>query len=179
MIFCTAHAEHAVEAFDGGALDYLLKPISAPRLEKALARARSREQQARFQDILGRLRLERATPDRLAIPGQQGIQLLDPTTVSHALLEGELVTLVTDTGKLFTDLSLQELEGRLPRDRFVRVHRKAIVNLHQVTRLEPADTGGFYAVMRQGARVEVSRQAARELKRRLGIARKAPGETED
>jgi DNA-binding LytR/AlgR family response regulator len=182
VVFCTAHAEHAVAAFEDGALDYLLKPITGPRLEKALERARSREQQVSFQALLARLKSEPtlvATPERLAVPGRNGIQLIDPATVSHAVLEGELVTLVTDEGKLFTALSLQDLESRLPKDRFGRVHRRALVNLHQVTRLEPAETGGFYALMRGGARVEVSRQAARDLKRRLGIARASPTEPEE
>lgn len=174
VVFCTAHAEHAVTAFDAGALDYLLKPVTGPRLEKALGRARSRDQQARFQELLAKIRLEPAAPERLAVPGRNGIQLLDPLAVSHAMLEGELVTLVSDQGKVFTDLPLNDLEARLPKDRFVRVHRRALVNLHQVARLEPAETGGFYALMQSGDRVEVSRQAARELKRRLGIARASP-----
>jgi two-component system, LytTR family, response regulator len=174
VIFCTAHAEHAVAAFEDGALDYLLKPVTGPRLEKALARARSRDQQTSFQQLLARLKSEPAAPDRLAVPGKHGIQLIDPIAVSHAVLEGELVTLSTEEGKLFSDFSLQELEARLPKDRFVRVHRRALVNLHRVLRLEPAETGGFYALMRSGERVEVSRQAARELKRRLGIARASP-----
>lgn len=179
VIFCTAHAEHAVAAFEEGAIDYLLKPVSGPRLEKALERARSRAQQSRFQDLLAQLRSTSAGPERLAVPGRHGIELIDPTTVSHAVLDGELVTLVTPGGKLFTDLPLQELEDRLPKDRFVRVHRRALVNLHLVARLEPAETGGFYALMRSGERVEVSRQAARELKRRLGIARAAPDSDPD
>jgi two-component system LytT family response regulator len=175
VIFCTAHAEHALAAFEDGALDYLLKPATGPRLEKALARARSREQQQSFQELLAKLQAGPAAPERLAVPGRNGIQLLDPVSVSHAVLEGELVTLVAAQGKLFTDLPLNDLEARLPKDRFVRVHRRALVNLHQVVRLEPAETGGFYAVMQSGDRVEVSRQAARELKRRLGIARASPG----
>jgi two-component system LytT family response regulator len=179
VIFCTAHAEHAVAAFEDGALDYLLKPVSGPRLERALSRARSREQQQSFQELLQKLHAGPQAPERLAVPGRNGIQLLDPASVSHAVLEGELVTLVAGGGKHFTDLPLNDLEARLPKDRFVRVHRRALVNLHQVSRLEPAETGGFYAVMQSGDRVEVSRQAARELKRRLGIARASPGTDSD
>ena len=68
-----------------------------------------------------------------------------------------------------SDLGLTELHDRLPRDTFERVHRRALVNLAAVVRLEPTDTGGYLARMRSGHAVEVSRQAARALRRRLGL----------
>jgi two-component system LytT family response regulator len=178
VVFCTAHSEHAVDAFDAGALDYLLKPIEGGRLEKALQRARSQEALRRFGDERERQRSSaRASVDRLAIPTRSGIALLDPRQVSHALLEGELVTVATAQGDYLTDMSLQELESRLPRC-FMRVHRKALLNLEQVVRLEPADSGGFLARTARGDGVVVSRQAARELRRMLGI-RKAGGEEDE
>jgi two-component system LytT family response regulator len=57
----------------------------------------------------------------------------------------------------------------LPRDSFERVHRRAVLNLDHVTRLEPLETGGFLAHVRGGQSIEVSRQAARELRRRLRL----------
>ncbi|MBI5546411.1 MAG: response regulator [Deltaproteobacteria bacterium] len=175
VVFCTAHAEHAVEAFDAGALDYLLKPIEGERLEKALRRARSRDAQRRFRDEAQRQRVPARAPiDRLAIPTRNGIVLVSPSQVSHAVLDGELVTLATAQGEFLTDLSLQELEERLPAC-FMRVHRRALLNLEQTVRLEPADTGGFLARTARGDGVVVSRQAARELRRMLGL-RKGPGE---
>jgi two-component system LytT family response regulator len=111
--------------------------------------------------------------ERLAIPTRQGIVLLDPAEVSHAVLENELVTLHTARGALVADFSLQELAERLPAGRFERVHRRAIVNFAEVVRLEPLESGGFIARMRDGTGVEVSRQAARDLRRRLGV--RSPG----
>ncbi len=92
--------------------------------------------------------------------------------MSHAVLEGELVTVATAQGNVLTDLSLQELEGKLPAS-VMRVHRRALLNLEQVARLEPADSGGYVAVTARGDRVMVSRQAARELRRLLGLRRPA------
>jgi two-component system LytT family response regulator len=172
VIFCTAHTAHAVTAFDLGAIDYLLKPIDAARLRKALDRARDRDARRRQGAELARFKsrseLERPL-DRLALPTRQGIVLLDPLTVSHAELDGELVTVHTADAQYLSALSLQELESRLPGERFARVHRRALVNLEHVVRLEPNEVGGYTARTRNGSAVEISRQAARELRKRLGL----------
>jgi two-component system LytT family response regulator len=173
VVLCTAHPDHAVEAFELGAADYVMKPVEAGRLKKALGRARER------------LRARRGSPspaaashapehaprplDRLAVPTRHGIVLLDPRAVSHAVLDGELVSVVTDGATYLSDDSLADLQERLPRDLFERVHRRAILNLEHVDRLEPLETGGFVAHTRGGHAVEVSRQAARELRRRLKV----------
>jgi two-component system LytT family response regulator len=172
VIFCTAHTAHAVAAFDVGAIDYLLKPIEAARLRKALERARDRDARRRYGDELARFRSRAAEDkplDRLALPTRQGIVLIDPLTVSHAELDGELVTVHTADAQYLSALSLQELESRLPGERFARVHRRAIVNLEHVVRLEPNEVGGYTARTRNGSAVEISRQAARDLRKRLGL----------
>jgi two-component system LytT family response regulator len=172
VIFCTAHTAHAVAAFDVGAIDYLLKPIEAARLRKALERARDRDARRRYGEELARFKAVGAQDrplDRLALPTRQGIVLLDPLTVSHAELDGELVTVHTSDAQYLSALSLQELESRLPGERFARVHRRALVNLEHVVRLEPNEVGGYTARTRNGRAVEISRQAARDLRKRLGL----------
>lgn len=175
VIFCTAHATHAIAAFDVGAIDYLLKPIEAVRLRKALERAREQETRRRYCEELARLQAAPARAGeaqllrRLALPTRQGIVLVDPADVSHAELDGELVTVHTAAGPILSALSLQDLEARLIGGPFARVQRRALVNLEQIVRLEPNEVGGFIARMRGGQAVEVSRQAARDLRRRLGL----------
>ena len=174
VIFCTAHTAHAIAAFDVGAIDYLLKPIEAARLRKALDRARDRDARRRYADELTRFKSRAPNDaekplDRLALPTRQGIVLLDPLAVSHAELDGELVTVHTADAQYLSALSLQELETRLPGERFARVHRRAIVNLEHVVRLEPNEVGGYTARTRNGRAVEISRQAARDLRKRLGL----------
>lgn len=179
VIFCTAHSEHAVRAFDVGAVDYLLKPIEAARLAKALERARSRDAVKRFhaevraQRDRGRPRPELA---RLAVPTRDGIVLIDPEVISHAVLDGELVTVYTAHGKYLTDFALQDLHDKLPAGKFERVHRRALLNLEAVARLAPNGVGGFTAHTHRGDTVEVSRAAARQLRRKLGLRRPGPGD---
>ncbi|MGI5864396.1 MAG: LytR/AlgR family response regulator transcription factor [Myxococcales bacterium] len=136
VIFCTAHSQHAVQAFDEEAVDYLLKPVEAWRLQRALDRARAR---------LALRRLESATPpapaappaaaapERIAIPTRHGIVLVAPESVTHAVLDGELVTLHTTEGEYLCDYSLAELELKAPG--LERVHRRALLNLAHVVRL--------------------------------------------
>jgi two-component system LytT family response regulator len=97
--------------------------------------------------------------------------------VTHAILEDELVTVFTKDAQFLTDFSLQDLAERLPREKFERVHRRALLNLEAVARLEPVETGGYLARTHGGHTVEVSRQAARDLRKRLGL-RKATDDEE-
>jgi two-component system LytT family response regulator len=170
VVLCTAHPDHALAAFELGAADYVMKPIEAGRLKRALGRARAA--------LVARQRAPTAAAEspapvfaRLAIPTRQGIALVDPRDVSHAVLDGELVSIVAGSSTYLSDQPLGDLQERLPRELFERVHRRALLNLEHVVRLEPNDAGGFVAHTRGGAAVEVSRQAARELRRRLGLPR--------
>lgn len=162
VIFITAHSEHALQAFDVGADDYLLKPIEAARLKLALDRAAQRLKPARVPSVEVPLA-------RVPVQTAQGIVLVNPDQLSHAELTGPLVTLYTERGPLLADFSLQYLQDVLPDPRFWRVHRRAFVNLDFVERLEPVDSGGYLAHMRGGARVPVSRQVGRRLRRALGL----------
>ncbi|NVJ10074.1 response regulator [Myxococcus sp. AM001] len=170
VILCTAHAEHAVQAFEHGAVDYVLKPVEPARLQKALERARARGPAAVSPPPKPPGPPVRGL-GRLPIPTRQGIVLVDPEAISHASLEDELVTVFTTQGDFLTDFTLNELVEKLPSEHFHRVHRRALLNLTHVARLEPLDTGGYLARTLRGHAVEVSRQSARELRRMLGLRR--------
>ncbi|GEL71048.1 positive alginate biosynthesis regulatory protein [Myxococcus virescens] len=180
VILCTAHAEHAVQAFEHGAVDYVLKPVEPARLQKALERARARGPAAASTGTVSTPPKAPGTPvrglGRLPIPTRQGIVLVDPEAISHASLEDELVTVFTTQGDFLTDFTLNELVEKLPSEHFHRVHRRALLNLTHVARLEPLDTGGYLARTLRGHAVEVSRQSARELRRMLGLRRGAEEE---
>ena len=168
VIFATAHPQHAVEAFELGAVDYVLKPIEAARLSKAVDRAR-RHWSSRAQALPDPTP---ASAGRLPVVTRQGIVLLDPLDVSHATFDGTLVTVVTVEGERhLADVTLQDLHDRLVDARFDRVHRRVLLNLHQVTLLKPTESGGFLAQMRGGEEVPVSRQSARRLRKALGLVK--------
>lgn len=179
VIFATAHAEHALAAFELGVVDYVPKPITAARLGKAIERATER--------VIGRASgrvAERATPlqhhgtveavaasgpePRLALQTRGGVVLVDPADILYARFDGALVTVVTALTSWVTDLSLSELAARLPGN-FQRTDRRNLVNLDEVASLRAEPSGGYLAVTRSGATVPVSRQAARLLRRRFAL----------
>jgi two-component system LytT family response regulator len=164
VIFLTAHPEHAVQAFDVGAVDYLLKPVDEARLAKALSRARQSLDGSHPDGAL-----PAAKTSKFAIATHDGAALVNPADVTHATFDGALVTVHTAARSILTDDTLQDLEAKLPNGPFERVHRRAIVNLEHVDRLESVDSGGYVACLSTGKRVDVSRQSARRLRRRLGL----------
>lgn len=166
VVLVTAHPEHAVRAYEQGVVDYVLKPVDPERLALALARVRARLAPSTPSVAAP---AAPALPARLAVTVKDEVRLLDPADIACAILEGELVGLHVGAETLWTELSLQELERRLEGAGFLRVHRRALVNLAQVSRLRPLATGGYVAVTRAGHEVPVSRQQARRLRQRLGI----------
>lgn len=162
VIFTTAHAEHAVAAFERGAVDYVLKPIEPERLALAIGRARERI------GLASGARASAPALDRIALEVRGEVRLVRPADVTHALLDGPLVTVFVAGEALLTERSLTELEALLPG--LERVHRRALLSLAHVERLRPLATGGYLAIVPPSAEVPVSRQAARGLRRKLGLA---------
>lgn len=155
VIFVTAHREHAIAAFEVGAVDYVMKPLTGARLAKAIARAREN-------------RTQLATSPRIAIETRAGVVLLDPDSIVYASYDGTLVTLVSALESWITTASLKDLQDQLP-SQFDRVDRRHLLNRNEIARLVPETDGGYLAITRSGARVPVSRQAARALRRRLAL----------
>lgn len=163
LIFATAHAEHAVSAFDVGAVDYVLKPLEEERLAKAIGRARSHFDAApRTTSVL-----PKADAGPIAIATRDGAVLFPAEDVSHCTFDGQLATVYAKGKSVLTEQSLTELAAKLPH--LLRVHRRSLLSLAHVERLESQLSGGYLAHVRGGGSVDVSRQAARELRRRLGL----------
>lgn len=178
VIFATAHAEHALAAFELGVVDYVPKPITAARLAKAIERAAERitgRSSGRAADHPLHRDPGEATAiaaggpaPRLALETRGGVVLVDPAAILYARFDGALVTVVTALTSWVTDLSLSELAARLPGN-FQRTDRRHLLNLDEVASLRAEPSGGYLAVTRTGATVPVSRQAARLLRRRFAL----------
>jgi DNA-binding LytR/AlgR family response regulator len=169
VIFTTAHAEFAVEAFAAEAIDYLLKPVEQGRLEEALERARKRAglDPARLQTIVERLTAGPEAP-RLTARARGSAFFFDAREISR-ISAGNKYTGFTLQGKTYLlDEGLGALEEQLGPWGFVRVHRSELVNLHLVRALHRTEHGAELE-LEDGQRVPVSRRRASELGRRLGL----------
>lgn len=170
VIFLTAHEQHAIAAFEHGALHYLLKPVDATQLARALDRLPGRRDAPPAPSHGTDAAAGTTAPlARLALTVRGDVVLLDPQAITHALYDGELVTVHTAERAYITDESLQELEARIASPLMLRVQRRALLNLARVQRLRGQPSGGYVAVLDTGAEVPVSRQSARDLRKRLGL----------
>jgi two-component system LytT family response regulator len=151
IIFVTAYEQHAVEAFEVGAVDYLLKPVRRERLEKAVEKAlRQLPQPDRTQNALRKIVARRGA----------NLYLLDPGEIVAFQAEGELVHVVTASQRYLCDLSLKALESKLGRGRFRRVHRATIINTDHIRKISPLSSKRWLLKMSNGFEAVVSKRLA-------------------
>jgi DNA-binding LytR/AlgR family response regulator len=153
IIFVTAYERHAIEAFDVGAVDYLLKPVRRERLEKAIEKAR-RQLKAAAPAADG-------APPRKVV-GRRGsdLYLLDPAEIVAFQAEGELVHIVTAAQRYLSDHSLKTLEEKLARPRFRRIHRSTIINTDHIRKISPLSSKRWLLKMSNGFEAVVSKRLA-------------------
>lgn len=172
VVFVTAFQEHAVEAFQLAAFDYLLKPVRTDRLNLTLERLalsarpgwNHRNQSSRGADPA-------QGGDRLAVSHRGRIVLLAVEEILVAEVSGDRVALVTAEGRFVARLRIQELEERLARQGFMRVHRHYLVNLRHITAVE-SFVNNTYLLRLQAVddlAVPVSRRHGQQLRATLGL----------
>jgi two-component system LytT family response regulator len=167
VVFVTAHDEYAFQAFDVSAVDYLLKPVTRDRLDRALARLQDRDAHRRLSHLVTHLQRTRGL-QRIVGKQRQERHVLPIESVEAFVVEDELLFAITARGRYLVDKTLRELEAALDADQFVRVHRRAIVNLSTVSVVHPIVRGGATARLRSGHAIEISRRYAQPLRHKLG-----------
>ncbi|HYH08142.1 MAG TPA: LytTR family DNA-binding domain-containing protein [Thermoanaerobaculia bacterium] len=170
VIFTTAFSQHAVSAFELGAVDYLLKPFGPGRLSAAMERIRAAIGEPAAIGAIERLSgaLLGGPITRLFVRRGGGLVPLPVGEVWWLQAEGDYVIAHTGPTRHTLHLSLNRLEERLDPQRFVRVHRGHIVNLDHVRAFKRDARGNLEAELLDGRRVPVSRARAQEL-RSLGV----------
>ena len=149
VIFTTAHSEFAVDAFDIGATDYLLKPFGRERVNLAMGRAR-RALANPSVEIRRSPKRPAGTPrDRFAVRSRGEILFVRATDIVWIGAEGNYVRLHTPRGTHLLRDQLKSLEDQLDPGSFVRVHRSAIVNLDRIVKLV-TDADGSHSILLEG-----------------------------
>lgn len=169
VVFTTAYAQHAVVAFELGALDYLLKPFGPDRLARTLERVRAALGEREGEPVLDRLAesLRQGPMRRLFVRSGSAILPVAVESVAWFEARGDYVAAHGGPTTYLLHLSLHRLESRLDPQKFRRIHRAYLVNLDRVRAFRRGGAGRLEAEMADGTRLPVSRSHARAL-RELG-----------
>jgi DNA-binding LytR/AlgR family response regulator len=162
IIFVTAFEQHAVEAFELQALDYLLKPVRPDRLSDALQRVGPRGGGNRPGG-------NSEDPSRIAVETGGRTRMVERDSIRYVEASGDYVRLHADDGAFLVRMPISALEDAWRDAGFVRVHRRYLIALRHVTELRTR-TGGGYDLIVAGQELPVSRRHARELRDRLSRA---------
>ena len=176
VVFVTAFDQHAVEAFEVAALDYLLKPIRRERLAETMRRVtqeiqsgkRGAKQEAAVRSVLSSPEVRQGLEPlrRLPVRFRREVKLLDLEQVARIVSRDRVVLACAEGREYLVDYTLQELEGRLPAGQFVRAHRAALVNIDAIESYGGED-GVLVLRLKDGSRVEASERRAAEVRRKL------------
>lgn len=163
VVIVTAFDQHAIEAFEAGAVDYLLKPVGDERLRKAVERARRRcESPLELAHDMARI----AAAETRKVVGRKGEEyvLLDPDEILAFQAEGELVWIVTAEQRLLATQSLRAIEEHLKEQPFRRVHRNAIVNVNHVRKMRALSSQRWLVTLSNSLQVVVSKRQAHNIR---------------
>jgi len=161
VVFVTAHAEHAVEAFEDAAADYLMKPVSPARLDKCRARLRSRQAAAPPPHP--------ARTTRYPVKAGEGVVFLDLARTTHFEVLDEVVWAHAQGRFQTLWKALAEVEAAFPGAGLMRVHRHLLVRPEVILGVKPLWGGRLTVTLPGGVDLESSRGATVRLKERLGL----------
>jgi two-component system LytT family response regulator len=181
IVFVTAYDQYALRAFDVHAVDYLLKPFDIARFEDALDRAIGRatsrqpgsEQDDRLRALLAEYLSRPRSPrveylDRVAVKHDGTLRIIRTTDVDWWEADGNYVRLHTAASSFLVRSTMASIEAQLDPRLFIRVHRRYVVNVDRIVEVQPWFAGDAVAVLRNGAKVRVSRTYRERLHARLG-----------
>jgi two-component system, LytTR family, response regulator LytT len=159
VVFVTAHAEYAVEAFAVEAFDYLLKPVDPERIARVMERLQERE-------------LAKPAPlQKIPVVAGGRTELVDFEQVHYVQADGDYCRVHTYDRSYLSTASLGELEETLPPDRFARIHRSYLVNLAKVAAVKRASGDRLRLALADAERTEldVARRQSRRVRELLRL----------
>jgi two-component system LytT family response regulator/two-component system response regulator LytT len=180
LVFVTAYDQHAIEAFEVNAVDYLLKPVEPERLATAVDRVRKRIATDRvpaaradeLDKLLHLLSERQGRREQLALRVAERFLLVQAEEVVHASVEDDVITVVTNSlSGTCNYRTLDELQARLDPAVFWRVHRSHLVNINKIKEIVPWFSRNYILRMRdgKGTEIPVSRSQTKRLREYLRL----------
>jgi two-component system LytT family response regulator len=160
VIFVTAYDSFAIRAFDVHAVDYLLKPFGAERLAEALARARLRilsQQPPPVRELLTDAQSGRAPIERVLIRDRADVHVIPVGKIDYIEAQDDYVAVKVAGRSYLKEQTLARLEKLLDPGRFVRIHRRYVLNLSRLARIEQSVTDSRAAILLDGTELPISR----------------------
>ena len=172
VIFTTAFDEYAIKAFEAHAIDYLLKPFNQERFDKAVAKWKEQNANSAEKATLELLESASQSPSqnqRIVVKNGSKIKIIPVHEVQYLEAADDYVKIHTSEGYFLKNKTMTHFENTLDKHLFVRSHRSYIVNIQQITRIDPYEKDNHVAILRSGTKVPVSRSGYGRLKEVLGL----------
>ena len=171
VIFTTAFDEYAVQAFEKNAVDYLLKPFSQQRFDKAINKWMEQEKAAPVphEPLLKDAAKHPLQAGRIVVKTGSKITIIPLQDIHYLEAADDYVKIVTATGSFLKKQTMRFFEDSLDAAQFVRTHRSFIVQVKEITRIDPYEKENHIALLRSGEKIPVSRGGYPKLKEMLGL----------
>jgi two-component system, LytTR family, response regulator len=174
VIFTTAFDEYAIKAFEAHAIDYLLKPYSKERFDKAIQKWKQQHNPAVPNKELKELEEETIaiSPEqqsRVVVKTGNNIRIIPMHEIEYLQADDDYVKIHTKDGSFLKKKTISYFEKVMDASQFVRVHRSYIVQVQQVTRIEPYEKDGHIAILKSGEKIPISKTGYPKLKAILGL----------
>lgn len=173
VIFTTAFDEYAIKAFENNAVDYLLKPFSRERFDKAISKW-TEQKNVPVQKSGTELLLQTAAQlpqqnRRIVVKTAGRIRIIPVDEVHYLEAADDYVKIHTKEGSFIKNRTMGNFEQLLDAQQFVRSHRSYIVNVQFITRIDPYEKENYLAILKTGEKVPVSKTGYVKLKAVLGL----------
>jgi two-component system, LytTR family, response regulator len=172
VIFATAFDEYAIKAFEAHAIDYLLKPFNQDRFDKAISKWAEKNTPTTMratQDLLETASQSPSQNNRIVVKNGSKIKIIPVHDVQYLEAADDYVKVHTSEGYFLKNKTMSHFEQVLDGQQFVRSHRSYIVNVQQITRIDPYEKDNHVAILRSGVKVPVSRSGYMKLREVLGL----------
>ncbi|MFD1771180.1 LytR/AlgR family response regulator transcription factor [Sphingobacterium suaedae] len=155
VIFTTAFDHYAIQAFETHATDYLLKPYTKDRFDKAMCKLASQSPQSAFT-MADRYREKTSYPDRILVECKKRFRNIDVDTIVFLRAFGDYTEIHTASGMYLSSTGISALVAKLNPVRFLRIHRSAAIHVQHIAELY-RDIGKTFVVMNTGVELTVGR----------------------
>lgn len=171
VIFTTAFDEYAIKAFEAHAIDYLLKPFSKDRFDKALKKwLQTRHLSANSIPLAATHDIRHPEEkNRIVVKEGSNIRIIPVAEVIYVEAYDDYVKIFTAREMFLKKKTMSYFEQSLDSAYFIRVHRSYIIQLSQITRIEPLEKDSHVALLKNGVRIPLSKTGYTKLKLSLGL----------